>query len=81
MNELYDKDGSYIGWKKGKPFWSNHGKHSPERIKYNDEYVVICNVCQIELRDGEYDGEPEDKGRESLGRLIQVDRISHGVLN
>lgn len=71
MSNLYDKNREYVGWKDGKPYWKNHGQHKPclVIIDKNGNKSVVCEVCQIELLGGEYEGEPKDYGWKAGIRL------------
>lgn len=81
MKKLYDEKGEYIGWKFGKPFWKNHGCHQPEIIMIpgQTEKVVICKICSVQLRKGEFTSKPEDNGATAIATLYNGDRTSFGL--
>lgn len=66
---LYDKNGEYIGWKEGKPYWANHGPHHPVFINLEDKKTVICQDCLTDISIGEYKGIPKESNINALGKV------------
>lgn len=49
--KLWDKNGEYIGWKIGKPWFEKHGPHELIEINSSISPVVVCKICKVRVSD------------------------------